>query len=181
MRYFKFGPGRRFAAAAFLLLFPNALDAAPPGASSGAPILCERGFAYSKTRQTCLELGARAFAPGELYEQGEALARAGHYQRALDVLEAIDRQNDPKVLTMKGFSLRKLGKIEDGIRAYLQALALDPGNAEAREYLGEGYVETGRRDLALKELASIEAICGNRHCEPYRDLAAAITGAGEPE
>jgi tetratricopeptide (TPR) repeat protein len=181
MRYSKPGLGCRFTAAAFLLLSSSALEAAPPGASSGALVLCERGFAFSRTTQTCRELGFGAFAPGELYEQGEALARAGHYQRALDVLEAIDNQNDSKVLTMKGYSLRKLGKLDDGIRTYLQALALDPGNAEAREYLGEGYVEIGRRDLALKELAGIEAICGNRHCEPYRDLAAVITGAAEPE
>jgi tetratricopeptide (TPR) repeat protein len=79
---------------------------------------------------------------------------------------------------MIGYSKRKLGNFDEGVAYYQQALAIDPNNADTREYLGEAYVETGRMDLAKAELASVQTICGTE-CEQYEDLAAAI--AGQPD
>jgi hypothetical protein len=64
-----------------------------------------------------------------------------------------------------------------GIAAYQEVLAIRSHSAEAREYLGEAYVESNRFDLARIELDRIAAICGNRTCEQYVDLAEAITKA----
>ena len=140
--------------------------------SSAAAVLCERGFVYSKARRGCAD--ADAIDDDELYTQGRALALAGHYARALDALEAVRIRRDARVLAMIGYSKRKLGHFDEGIAAYLQALAIDPNNPDTREYLGEAYVETGRLDLARDELNRIEVLCGSRTCEQYVDLAERI-------
>jgi len=169
-----------------MTLSAGAAGAAPvgqgwaPGQQDGAvAIPCERGFVFSKSNQVCLKIGSERFAQGELYEQGEALARAGQYEKALEALGAIESPRDARVLTMSGYAKRKLGRFEEGIKDYLDALELDPDNADAREYLGEAYFEAGRPDLARAELNRIETICGGRDCEQYRDLAAAIDGQAQ--
>jgi tetratricopeptide (TPR) repeat protein len=90
----------------------------------------------------------------------------------------VQNQNDSKVLTMIGYAKRKLGSVDEGMAYYQRALAIDPNNADTREYLGEAYVQTGRMDLAKAELANVQALCGTE-CEQYQDLAAAI--AGQPD
>ena len=91
----------------------------------------------------------------DLYQQGRALAKAGDYEWALQVLAAIQNQNDPRVLNYTGYSNRKAGRLEIGITYYRKALAIDPNFVLAREYLGEGYVAAGRIDLAKLELNEI--------------------------
>ena len=146
-----------------------------PGSGSGvAAVLCERGFVYSQTRHGCV--GTDSVSDEELYAQGRALALAGHYNHALDALEAVTTRSDARVLTMIGYAKRKLGRYDESIAAYKDALAIDPDSVDAREYLGEAYAEIGRLDLARAELDRIEAICGNR-CEQYFDLAEAIADA----
>lgn len=183
MRKMPLAPRMLAAAFACIGLCAGAAGAAPvgqgwgPGERDGAaPVACERGFVFSRSNQVCLKIGSDRFAEGELYEQGEALALAGQYENALEALGAVKDPPDPRVLTMSGYAKRKLGRFDEGIRDYLDALALDPDNADAREYLGEAYVETGKMDLARAELDRIKAICGGRDCEQYRDLAAAIDG-----
>jgi tetratricopeptide (TPR) repeat protein len=104
------------------------------------------------------------------------LAKAGEYEWALQVLAAIENQNDPRVLNYTGYSNRKAGRVEIGITYYRKALAIDPNFVLAREYLGEGYVAAGRIDLAQIELGEIKARVGTGS-EEYRDLAMAIATA----
>ena len=61
----------------------------------------------------------------ELYTTGHALALAGHYGSALDTLNAIRDKHDAMVLTMIGYSTRKLGHTAEGIAIYQEALAID--------------------------------------------------------
>jgi tetratricopeptide (TPR) repeat protein len=82
------------------------------------------------------------------------------------------------VLTMIGYAKRKSGSFDEGMAYYQRALAIDPKNANTREYLGEAYVEKGRMDLAKAELAKVEALCGTE-CEQYQDLAKAIAGQSD--
>jgi tetratricopeptide (TPR) repeat protein len=77
------------------------------------------------------------------------------------------------VLNGLGYTNRKLGQFDDAIGYYRQAIALDPDYAEAREYLGEGYVTMGKIDLAKEQLAEIRRICGTA-CEEYVELNEAI-------
>jgi tetratricopeptide (TPR) repeat protein len=113
-----------------------------------------------------------------LYDQGRDLALAGRYAEALTALEAVRDQNDAMVLTMIGYSKRKLGDYDGGLAYYQRALALEPNNVNTHEYLGEAYAEKGKLDLAKAELVKISAVCGTT-CEQYLDLAKAI--AGKPD
>ena len=79
------------------------------------------------------------------------------------------------VLTYIGYSKRKLGKVDEGIAYYHQALAINPNNLNTREYLGEGYVAAGRTDLALDQLSKLEELCGP-DCDQYEQLELAIAG-----
>ena len=110
----------------------------------------------------------------QLIEQGRQLAVSGHYGKAIDILKAVADNKDPLALTYLGYSYRKSGQIKHGMALYKQALSIDPDSIVTREYLGEGYAETGRIDLARLELVKVEKLCGNVSCEEYRDLAEAI-------
>jgi tetratricopeptide (TPR) repeat protein len=143
------------------------------GSSGSAPIVCGEGFVYDEEKKICVP--KEALNDEQLYEQGNALALAGHYESALDVLGAIRNKNDAMVLTMMGYSKRKLGLIDEGLALYHQALAIEPDNLNTHEYLGEGYVAIGRVDDARIQLAKLESLCGT-DCEQYRELAEAIAG-----
>jgi tetratricopeptide (TPR) repeat protein len=108
-----------------------------------------------------------------LYRYGRAEALAGHYENALALLGAIENKNDAMVLTMIGYSKRKLGHTDEGIAIYHQALAIDPNNVNTHEYLGEGYLAAGRVDLAELELDTLNKLCGVG-CEQYQDLQKAL-------
>jgi tetratricopeptide (TPR) repeat protein len=103
------------------------------------------------------------------------LALAGRYTEALTALEAVKNQNDAMVLTMIGYSKRKLGNTDEGLAFYRRALAIDPSSVNTHEYLGEAYAEKGKLDLAKAELVKVAASCGTT-CEQYQDLTKAIAG-----
>ena len=124
----------------------------------------------------CVPIESGILPDEDLYQQGRALAKAGQYDWALQVLAAVQNQNDPRVLNYTGYSNRKAGRLEIGITYYRKALAIDPNFVLAREYLGEGYVAAGRIDLAQVELGEIKARVGTGS-EEYRDLAKAIATA----
>ncbi|MCB1379892.1 MAG: tetratricopeptide repeat protein [Alphaproteobacteria bacterium] len=169
----------------FALMFAAAVPAAAAGGGGGndgnsnaSPTThkCKSGEVWSKNKKKCVKAQSGVLPDEELYEQGRALAKEGHYDWALQVLAAIGDQNDPKVLNYTGYSHRKAGRLDIGITYYRKALAINPGFVLAREYLGEGYVAAGRVDLAMAELKEIARYCGTA-CEEYRDLSAAITAA----
>ena len=129
-----------------------------------------------KVVKVCVKAESGVLPDAELYEQGRALAKQGHYDWALEVLAAIENQNDPHVLNYIGYSNRKAGRVEIGITYYRKALAIDPNFVLAREYLGEGYVAAGRIDLAQIELNEIKNRVGV-DSEEYKDLSKAIATA----
>ena len=108
-----------------------------------------------------------------LVDYADALARGGRYQEALATLDLMQNPNTAEALNYRGYATRKLGRVDEGIAFYKQAVALDPNYTLVREYLGEAYVTQGKLDLAKAELAEIEKRCGTT-CEPYEDLAEAI-------
>ena len=78
---------------------------------------------------------------------------------------------------MLGFSHRKAGRIEEGMRYYQAALAVDPNYTLARSYMGLGLLDSGDRDGAEEQLALIKASAGTETRE-YRLLADALHGGG---
>lgn len=143
------------------------------------PVLkCKKGEVLKKVGNVkkCVKVESGILPDEDLYQQGRVLAKAGEYEWALQVLAAIENQNDPRVLNYTGYSNRKAGRLEIGITYYRKALAIDPNFVLAREYLGEGYVAAGRIDLARIELGEIKARAGS-NSEEYKDLSKAITMA----
>jgi pentatricopeptide repeat protein len=173
----------RLAVAAFLglaLSSAAALAASTSGGSSGGSTTptCPAGQVYDPATKSCIKLDSGILPDEDLYEQGRALAKAGRYDDALTVFAAMNDRSGAEVLTMIGYATRKLGRIDEGVAYYRQALAVDPDNLDTHEYLGEAYLQQGKPDLAAAELATLEALCGTE-CEQYEDLSAAL--AGQPE
>ena len=146
------------------------------GGNSGSTVNCRDGWTYNKKTKACEP--PSLLEDEALIEQGRDLALAGHYENALNALMAVRDKDDATALTYIGYATRKMGKVDEGIDWYHKALAVEPDNLYTREYLGEGYVASGRIDLAEEQLAQLETLCG-KACEQYEALAAAI--AGEPE
>ena len=175
-------------AGAFALALALVLPVTPVFAGGGddssgtttPPVDCVKqkgkGWTYSEQEKKCVKTSS--LDDGALYKQGRALALAGHYDSALDTLTAIRNQQDAMVLTMIGYSKRKLGHTDEGIAIYHQALAIDPNNVNTHEYLGEGYVAAGRVDLAKLELVKLQSLCGTG-CEQYEDLNKVLHGGSD--
>ena len=108
-----------------------------------------------------------------LAENAFGLAKAERYAEALAVLDLLQDPNTAVALNYRGYATRKLGSVDEGIGYYLKSVALDPGYAQVREYLGEAYVQKGDIAAAKAQLQAIETICGTS-CEEYTDLAEAI-------
>ena len=142
------------------------------GMGNGGKPDCPPGEA--KVGDACQKLHSGLLPDRDLYARSRALALAGYYQHALPLLEAVQRTDDPMVYTMRGYAERKLGRFDTAVKLYDTALAIDPNNPNTHEYLGEGYVTTGRLDLARVELVKVERGCGGTGCEQYEDLARAI-------
>lgn len=144
-----------------------------PG-STGHDFNAACAVGYVAVNGACHRVHAGILPDDQLYTVGRALALAGHYPQALRVLEAIQRTDDPMVYTMRGYALRKMGDFHGAMVLYNHALAIDPGNVNTHEYIGEGYVQNGRIELAKLELVKVRQGCGGTECEQYEDLAQAI-------
>ena len=86
----------------------------------------------------------------------------------------------PTSTICSGFSQRKLGDYENGLKNYLKALELDPNHKGAHEYLGQLYVETGKMEKAREHLVILERLCP-KGCEERSDLSKAIVAADKKE
>lgn len=151
-------------------------DLDPPRPSSAAPVRkapCPKGKVYSAKKKACIVKTSQAVTDDDLFAEGHRLIKSGRHAEALETLSLIKNQNQARVLNYIGYTKRKLGNVDEGIRYYLKALELEPEYAVAREYLGEGYIQKGEPAKAREQLAEIEKICG-KGCEAYRDLSAAI-------
>ncbi len=153
---------------------PSSAPVAKPAVHCKTGEVVKKVVVNGKTKEICVKVKAGILPDEDLYQQGRALAKAGNYEWALEVLASIQNQNDPRVLNYTGYSNRKAGRVELGITYYHKALAIDPNFVLAREYLGEGYVAAGRIDLARIQLEEIKSRVGDAS-EEYKDLQKAIT------
>ena len=160
------------AATAGLALFaftptPGFTAADPPA----TPKKCGQHTQGSAAWKRCM--GQNLRDDHDIYALGYWQAKSGNYASALDVLRTAKNQADPRVQTMIGFSLRKLGLIDEGMAYYTAALQTDPNLTNTRQYLGEAFLQKGDRSAALGQLAEIAKRCSTT-CEDYRLLADAI-------
>lgn len=108
-----------------------------------------------------------------IYAAGYWAAKKGEYAQALEILRTAQDQAAPKVQTMIGFSLRKLGHVEEAMAYYTAALAQNPDLTNTRQYLGEAFLQKGDKAAALGQLDEIAKRCGTM-CQDYRLLEDAI-------
>ncbi len=83
------------------------------------------------------------------YEKGLTAVEAEEYQEAAKFFELAmrkDRKN-PDILNMLAYSRRKLGQIDEALELYHKALKRRPRFPEAREYLGEAYLQAALREI----------------------------------
>ncbi len=144
-------------------------------ANSGAtkPPKCKSGYVYSKKKKRCVRQQSDLLERSDLVDYAWTLTYSGEHLRAIRLFQAAGINSDPRVLNGLGYSHRKLGHLVTGISYYQRALEIDPNYVLARSYLGEGYMLSGRTDLARRELAEIEARCG-KQCREYVYLYQAI-------
>ena len=79
--------------------------------------------------------------------------RAENYQAALEALESASAADDPDTLYNKGNALAKLGKLQEAIESYEQALKINPNHEDARynrdlvkEYLEKNSNQQNQKD-----------------------------------
>ena len=168
-------------AAALIVTSGFALAAGSGGSSGGASggsdsTTCKKGFMWDKKSKKCVQQDSMILPDQDLIEQAWALSRKGEFDAGRALFNAVADKRNPEVLNGLGYTNRKLGHFSEAIAYYKKALSVDPHYAQAREYLGEGYVTMGKIDLAREQLAEIGKICGAT-CEEYVDLKDAIDTA----
>lgn len=97
-------------------------------------------------------------AGSDLYKQGVAAVQANQFAQALPLFEKANQaeKNNPDVLNMLAYTQRKLGKTQDALNNYYRALALRPNFPQAREYLGEAYLQAALEELDKLQHAGAE-------------------------
>lgn len=123
--------------------------------------LLKAGLAGAPAKTSLLVPTPSSAEAEQHYQAAVALINAGRYEDAIASLrnELIASGPSADVLNYLGYANRKLQQYETAQAYYEQALAIEPLHRGANEYLGELYIETGRRDLALAQLAKLQQLC----------------------
>ena len=99
--------------------------------------------------------------PRAAYLDAVALINSGRFEEAITGLKALGASIGPNadVMNYLGYSSRKLGRFNEALGYYEQALSLDPAHRGAHEYLGELFVELRQMDKARGQLAALDRLC----------------------
>ncbi len=133
---------------------------------------------------TGIAFAAADLSPAEIqaaeddFKQAVTLVEEQKYEEAIPIMLGIyngDIGADSDTLNYLGFAHRKLGRNEDALRYYEEALELEPEHLGANEYLGELFIQTGELDKAATQLEILTKLCGS--CEESEMLAEAISQA----
>ena len=148
------------------------------GDDDSKPPTCPKGQIYDKKAKSCVADKTGMINDNDRTDYAYALAKAGRYDEALQMLDRLQQPNTAKAWNYRGYATRKLGRTDEGIGYYQKSIALDPRYAQVREYLGEAYMVKQQPSKAREQLTIIKSICGTG-CEEYRDLSDAINGHPE--
>ena len=79
----------------------------------------------------------------DLFRKGAESVKIGKYEEAVKLFESANGKdkNNPEILNMLAYSKRKLGRLDEALENYGQALKLRPKFPQAREYLGEAHLQ----------------------------------------
>ena len=83
--------------------------------------------------------------------------------------------HDPDILNMLAYSQRKLGRTDEAIVNYHKALALRARFPEAREYLGEAYLQAALEQLRILKTYGADGEEGREELiEAFKEAAATL-------
>ena len=113
-----------------------------------------------------------------LYKRAIKYLDNENYKKADKVLKAYTKSkpNDSDGWNLYSFTKRKLGKYDLAEKYYKTSLELNPENKSALEYQGELFINTGRIDLARKNLVILENLCSSK-CFEYEELKKSLIKA----
>ena len=119
--------------------------------------------------------GAEGRKVSSVYDLGVDAATHGDFGNAEELFQKAlqaDPEN-PDTLNQLAHAQRKNGRLDEALENYKKALALRPNFPEAREYLGEAYLQA-----AMRELATLRGY-GDAGKEQAEDLAKEIRETGK--
>lgn len=159
--------------------FAAGSDTTTPPKPTETTTACTDGKIWDAGTETCVPPAQESRLDDDtLYGAVREFAYAGQYGAAVAALDAMSDQGDDRVLTYRGFTLRKLGKPDAAQAFYDRAIARNPDNILARSYMGQGFAERGRTDLARLQLAQIRARGGAGSWAETALVQAIVTGQG---
>jgi len=84
-----------------------------------------------------------------LYQKGIEATNSGDFDKAIDDFQqALQlKADDADALNMLAHAQRKTGKIDEALENYKKALRLQPNFPQAREYLGEAYIQAALMEM----------------------------------
>lgn len=135
--------------------FAAGSDDSEPPAPTETTTECKDGQVFDDKLKKCVAPQESRLDDDTRFRAVRELAWAGRYDDAMIVLSAMTEGETDRVLTYKGFILRKSGQIEAGIQAYEAALVKNPGNILTHSYFGQLLVEMNEIDAARGHLQAI--------------------------
>jgi tetratricopeptide (TPR) repeat protein len=152
----------RLAAVLLLSLLPVAAhavgsDETEPPTPTETTTKCTDGQVWDEKTKACVAPDGALLDNDTLFRAVRELAWAGRPDEALVVLAAMTEGDSDRVLTYRGFALRKSGDLEGGLAAYERALQQNPANILARSYFGQMLVEMNEMQMASLQLDEIRA------------------------
>jgi len=84
-----------------------------------------------------------------LYEQGLVAVKNNRFEQAIGLFEKAlaDEPHNTDILNQLAHAQRKAGFLDEALENYKRALKLRPNFPEAREYMGEAYLQAALREL----------------------------------
>lgn len=156
-----------------------AVPAFSAGSGDSSTPACPTGQVFDQATNKCVKQSG-ALDTDSIYETGRKLALGERYGEAITVLSLAADRGDARVLNYLGYSHRKQGRVLVGLGYYQEALRISPDYTQAREYMGEAYLQMGDLAGAERQLGEIEQRCG-RACDDFVELSDRIRAykAGE--
>lgn len=169
----------RVATALFLSFLPAVAwavgsDDSDPPKPTATTTTCENGQVWDDKTKACVNPQSGQLDNDTRFQAVRELAWAGRPDEALMVLATMTEGDTDRVLTYRGFALRKSGDLEGGMAAYQAALQQNPDNILARSYFGQMLVEMDEIEMASLQLDEIRAR-GGAGTWAERALSTAIT------
>lgn len=118
---------------------------------------CTAGQMWDVGRSICIDPEDDGIDNDARFAAVRELAYGGKADEALRVLDAMNEGTSDRVLTYRGFVLRKAKRYDESLAAYAAALTQNPDNILARSYLGMALVEIGDLAKATEQLTEIRA------------------------